>query len=291
MKFACIHKHEGAYPVWFMCRVFGVSKSGYHRWKATEDARSARANAELRLVRIIEDIHTGSRGIYGSPKISAIIRGIPGGCSENKVARLMKKYGIRSRTRRKFKKTTDSDHKLKTSPNLLVQNFKTYAPNQVWVGDITYVPTKKGWLYLATVIDLFSRKVVGWAFSDRLKRDLVVRAFKMAARTRKPGRGLVFHSDKGSQYASREYRALLANFGALQSMSGSGICWDNAVAESFFSLLKRELVHLETFMSREHAMTRIFQWIEIDYNRMRIHSTLGNVSPTKFEEAFMTKVA
>lgn len=291
MKFECIHAYAKEYPVWLMCQVFCVSKSGYHRWVLAADVRSKRETAELKLVRIIEDIHTGSRGIYGSPKVAAIIQGLENRCSKGKVARLMKKFGIRSRTRRKHKKTTDSSHGLKTAPNLLVQDFKTFGPNQAWVGDITYVPTAKGWLYLATVIDLFSRKVIGWAFSDRLKREIVLRAFNMAVLNRQPGRGFVFHSDKGSQYASGDFRALLAKYGCLQSMSGRGNCWDNAVAESFFGILKRELVHLEKFESREHAMTSIFQWIEGDYNRTRIHSTLGYMSPLHFEEVFMRKVA
>ena len=291
MKFACIHDQEHSYPIGFMCKVFDVSKSGYYHWKAAEPKRAERATKELRLVRMIEDIHTGSRKIYGSPKIAGIMRELKNGCSKNKVVKLMKKYGIRSRTRKKFKKTTDSNHSHKLAPNLIVQDFKAYYPNQIWVGDITYVPTTKGWLYLATVIDLFSRKVVGWAFSDRLKRDIVIRAHKMAVNNRSPQPGIVFHSDKGSQYASREFRSLLASHGILQSMSGRGNCWDNAVAESFFSSLKKELVHLEKFESKEHAMTKIFHWIEAEYNRTRVHSTLGYLSPSKFEEVFMKKAA
>jgi putative transposase len=290
VKFACIHEHKKIYPINFMCRVFAVSRSGYNRFCVTEKIRAARATKEFKIARIIEDIHKGSRGRYGSPMIAAVMQGLPDRCGKNKVARIMKKYGIKIRKRKKFKKTTDSDHSLKIAPNHLTQNFKTYAPNQIWVGDITYVPTQKGWLYFASVIDLFSRKVVGWAFSERLKKEIVIDAFKMAAQRRRIGAKLVFHSDKGSQYASHAYRKVLADYDAIQSMSGTGNCWDNAVAESFFATLKRDVVHPETFADREHAKRQIFDWIEVEYNRRRPHSYLGYLSPEKFEEVhFMQK--
>jgi putative transposase len=286
MRFECMEKNKALFPVDLMSRVFEVSRSGYYQWRKAGSARSVRATKELALIRNIEDIHSSSRGIYGSPKIASIMSGLRDGCSKNTVARLMQKYGIRSRIRRKFKKTTNSAHRLGFAPNLLVQDFKANVPNQLWAGDITYIRTREGWLYLATVIDLFSRKCVGWSFAKTLHRNIVVQALSMAVKARNPAPGLVFHSDKGSQYASAEFRQLAKNSKILLSMSGTGKCWDNAPAESFFALLKTELVHHEDFRTRSEAQLSVFQWIEGNYNRRRIHSSIGYVTPQKFEEDF-----
>jgi len=292
MKFNFIFDHRLEFSVTFLCKVLDVSKSGYQVWRKRSDYRSKKATAELALMRTIEDIHTGSRKIYGSPKIAALLASLPQKCSRTKVARLMKKYGLRSRTKRAFRKTTDSSHSLKLAPNHLGQDFKAYHPNQLWAGDITYIQTSKGTLYLATVIDLFSRKIVGWRLDSHMRRSLVMEAFESAFSKERPEKNFIFHSDKGSQYASRDFRKLLARRDCIQSMSSTGNCWDNSMAESFFASLKKELVYLERFKDREHAERRIFEWIEIEYNRERPHSSLGYLSPVKFEEVhFMKKAA
>ena len=198
----------------------------------------------------------------------------------------MREAGISPPIRRKFKKTTDSEHNLAVAPNLLNRNFSVSAPNCVWVSDLTFIATKEGWLYLAVIIDLFSRIIVGWAVSDSLKADIVTRAYNMAVRKRNPAKGLVFHSDRGSQYASFVVQLIHDRIKALVSMSRKGNCWDNSPSEAFFSTLKLELVYGKTFMTKQEALSCIFEFIEIDYNRLRLHSTLGYKSPYQFEEDF-----
>lgn len=242
-------------------------------------------------MRAIEDIHKASRGTYGSPRILAELKGLGFKCSKTRVERLMKKHGIRAKTRRKFRVTTDSKHSLPVAPNVLERNFSPDAPNAVWGADITYVWTKEGWLFLAVIIDLFSRQVVGWSMDERMKRELTLNALRMAINRRNPGAGLIHHSDRGSQYASADYRKMLKARNMICSMSRKGNCWDNAPVESFFHSLKIEMIYWEEFSTREQARRKIFEWIEVFYNRQRRHSTLGNLSPVNFEIANMKQCA
>jgi len=234
----------------------------------------------------ISEIHKGSRSIYGAPRIHETLKARGIRCGLNRVARLMKEAGIRSKVKRKFKATTNSKHDHPIAPNLLNQDFKTYSPDAIWVSDITYIWTDEGWLYLATTMDLFSRAIVGWAMDSRMKSDLVVSALDMALNARMPARGLIHHSDRGVQYAAKPFQELLTANGIVCSMSRKGNCYDNAVQESFYHTLKTELVHHEHYLTRDQARASIFDYIEVFYNRERIHSTLGYVSPLQFELEF-----
>lgn len=289
MRYAFIRDHRREFPVRLMCKVLEVSHSGYYDWLSRPE--SPREIREQKILQDIVKIHKGSRDTYGSPRIHPVIQGLGHTCSVNTVARIMRKNGIRAKTKRKFKATTDSSHGRPVVPNLLKERVAPTASNEVYVGDITYIPTREGYLYLATVMDLFSRKIVGWRLSDRMKADLVTGALDMAFKSRNPGRGLIFHSDQGSQYASRKFRDRIDFYGMHQSMSRRGCCWDNASMESFFGSLKRELVYHEQFMTRKQAERAIFEWIEVFYNRQRLHSSLGYVSPEKFEVDRMAKCA
>lgn len=292
MKFSFMASDGGmVYTIDFMASQLGVSKSGYYKWRKNKKKRDSRATRELALVRKIEDIHTGSKKTYGSPSIYRILKGLEPDVSERKVERLMKKYGIRSKTKRKFKVTTLSNHKLKVAPNHLMMDFKAHRPNQIWVGDITYVPTKQGWLYLAIVLDVYSRRVVGWSLADHMRSELVEDALRAAIRSRKIDAHLIFHSDRGSQYASKSFVALTRAHGIVQSMSRRANCWDNSISEAFFARFKIEHMFWENYETKEEAKRKIFEWIELDYNIKRVHSSIGYVSPTKFEEDNMTKVA
>ena len=231
----------------------------------------------------IKAAHDHSRQTYGSPRVQADLKEKGIKCGKKRVARLMKKNGIHAKTKKRFKATTDSGHNLPVAENLIKQNFKVDAPNKVWVADITYIPTEEGWLYLATVIDLFNRGVVGWSMKERMTRELVMEALEQAVCRRRPGAGLIHHSDRGSQYASDDYQRLLAHHGAKSSMSGKGNCYDNACAETFFKTLKTELVYFERYKTRNEAKESIFEYIEVFYNRERKHSTLGYRSPVEFE--------
>jgi putative transposase len=235
-------------------------------------------------MRAIEDIHKASRGTYGSPRVLAQLKGLGFKLSKSRVERLMKKHGIRAKTRRKFRVTTDSKHSFPVAPNILERNFSPAEPNAAWGGDITYLRTKEGWLFLAVIIDLFSRQVVGWSMGERITRELTLNALRMALNRRNPGEGLIHHSDRGSQYACADYQKLLKARKIICSMSRKGNCWDNAVVESFFHSLKTECVYWEEFETREQARKRIFEWIEVFYNRQRIHSTLGYLTPIDFEK-------
>jgi putative transposase len=273
---------EMEYPVEFMCEIFKMSPSGYYAWRKRGPAE--KEGKELRLVRKIEEIHLGSRGTYGSPRILRVLKGLGEPCNKSKVEMLMKKNGIRAKMKRKFRVTTDSKHKLPVAPNLLNRNFSPVKPNQVWASDLTYVWTKEGWLFLAVIVDLFSRQVVGWSLEKTMTTELISSALRQAYFKRKPGTGLVFHSDRGSQYCSKEFRALLKEYRMLQSQSRRANCWDNACVESFFHTLKTEMIYHEDFETREQARRAIFEWVEVFYNRERIHSTLNYMSPVTFEE-------
>lgn len=281
MKFQFMHEHRKIFALYLMARLLGVSRSGFNRWN--RHGGTTRTERDLELSRKNEDIHRSSRGTYGSPRILAQLRAMGIRCSKRRVERLMRENGIRSRTKRKFRITTDSKHSFPVAQNILARDFSPHGPNQSWAADITYLQTDEGWLFLAVVIDLFSRQVIGWSMDERITRQLTLGALQMAYKRRGSVRGVVHHSDRGSQYACGDYRRLLGFYGAICSMSRKGNCWDNAVVESFFHTLKTEFVHHERFANREVAKRKIFEWIEVFYNRQRIHSALGYVTPAQYE--------
>ena len=281
MKYRAIEKDVARFPIGLMCRCLTVSKAGFYAWR--DRPLSTRAKANARLLACVTVTHAQSRQTYGSPRIHAALRAEGVEAGRHRIARLMRSHSIRAKTRRKFKATTQSDHNLPVAENILDRGFAVLQPDTVWAGDITYVWTQEGWLYLAVLLDLFSRKVVGWALSDRIDRHLVVKALDQAIVTRKPAPGLLVHSDRGSQYASDDYQKRLSDHGLVCSMSRKAECWDNAVSESFFGSLKQELTYHETYATRDEARRAIFEYIEVFYNRQRLHSTLGYMSPMTFE--------
>ncbi len=281
MKFAFIAAEKARFPIEVLCAVLGVTRAGFYA--AQGRPVSARTQQDRRLAVAIAAIHAESHQRYGSPRVHAELRDRGQRLGRKRVARLMREQGIRARRRRRFRTTTDSRHTLPIAANVVAREFTTTAPNTTWVTDITYVWTLEGWLYLAVILDLFSRRVVGWAMSARIDRQLALDALGMALAHRQPPRGLIHHSDRGSQYASREYRDALATHGVVCSMSRRGDCWDNAVAESFFATLKLELVYERDWTTRADARAAIFEYLEVFYNRQRRHSALGYVSPLAFE--------
>jgi len=282
MIFQFIHQHRSSFSVERMCNVLNVSVSGYYAFRKRKRSKREIDNEQL-LVDIRVTFHA-HRKRYGSPRITQWLRKEKGwSCSKNRVARLMKHHEIRATTHRRYRVTTDSNHQHPVADNRLNQNFLVECSNQVWVSDITYIPTQEGWLYLATILDLFSRKVVGWATSHSLSHDLVCMALQRAMQNRKAGPGLILHSDRGRQYVSFEFQNILTKHGFLPSMSRKGNCYDNACAESFFKTLKMELVYHERYQTRQEAHSSLFEYIEHFYNRIRLHSTLGYLSPEQFE--------
>jgi len=264
-----------------LCRALGVSRSGhYARRKRPPSAAAARRAG---LVARIGEVHAEVRGRYGSPRVHAELSARGVACCVNTVAEVMRANGIRAKKSRRFVRTTDSRHHLAVAPNVLGRDFAPAGPDEKWCADFTYVPTLEGWLFLAVVVDLFSRRIVGWAMSATMTSRLVVDALGMAVARRCPAAGLVAHSDRGSQYASDHYRSELGRLGMTCSMSGVGQCWDNAVVESTFGQIKRELVHHERYATRDEARASIFEYVEAFYNRVRRHSTLGYVSPDEYE--------
>jgi putative transposase len=282
MRFRAIHRQRRRYPIGLMCRMLDVSRGGYYAWR--DRGESARALRDRKLLREIREIHTGFRRAYGSPRVHAELHDRGHSCGENRVARLMRRHEIRARQGRRFRVTTRSDHDYPVAPNVLNRDFTAAQPNQRWAGDITFIWTLEGWLYLAVILDLFSRRVIGWATSNRIDRYLVLRALTMALDSRSPQENLLHHSDRGSQYASRDYRRELRDRGITCSMSRKGDCWDNSVVESFFATIKKELIHHEDFLTRRQATRQIFWWIEGFYNPQRRHSFLGHISPAVFEQ-------
>ena len=274
-------QHRSTHGVQKMCLVIGASRSGYYRWKKQPQSNRQKDNDKILME--IRESHKNSRRAYGSPRITEDLQAKGTKCSENRVARLMKIHGIVGKATKKFKVTTNSKHTLPVAENLLKQNFEAAKPNTVWISDITYVPTLEGWLYLAVILDLFSRQVVGWAMSDRLTSGFVVRALSQAIGRRHPASRCIFHSDRGIQYASTDFRDILRAYGFIQSMSRKGNCYDNAVAESFFHTLKTEHVYDYRYETRAEARQCIFEYIEMFYNRQRRHSALGYLSPVSFE--------
>lgn len=269
--------------------MLGVSRSGYYRF--TKRLPSQRLLEEERLIMKIKAIYEASRQTYGSPRIHAELKDQGETCSRQRVAKLMKKAGIMAKMTKKFKVTTKVNHKAKAAPNLLKQNFTAEHPNRRWAADITYVWTLEGWLYVACVLDLFSRKIVGLAMEERMTDDLVIAALEQALIHRSPSGDLVHHSDKGSQYTSRNFQKVLAQYHITASMSGTGNCYDNSAMESFFHTLKTEHVYFERYQTRKQAKKSIFEYIEIFYNRLRRHSTLGYKTPLAFEENYKQQSA
>jgi transposase InsO family protein len=285
MRFAFIRAHASEHTITTMCRVLGVSKAGYYAWGKRPP--SARARTDQQLAVEIRAIHRRSRGTYGSPRVHAELQAQGRRVGEKRVARVMRLEGVRAKRRRAFRVTTDSRHGQPVAPNVLDRQFaveQVGTPDRVWAGDITYVATREGWLYLAVVLDLASRRVVGWAMRHTLERGLALDALRMALGQRQPAAGVLHHSDRGSQYASGEYQALLTQHGMTCSMSRKGDCWDNAVVESFFATLKAEVVDAADWATREEARAALFEYIEVWYNRQRRHSSLGYRSPVQYEQ-------
>jgi transposase InsO family protein len=284
-----IRAEKANFPVAFMCRQLGLSPSGYYAWERREVSR--RRQEDEALIPKIRASHRASRGTYGSPRIYDDLKDQGETVGRHRIARLMRENGITARPLKRFRKTTDSNHDLPVAPNLLERNFEAARPNQVWVGDITYIWTGSGWTYLSVIVDLFSRRVVGWALDNNMRAELVTKALEQAVGLRQLEPGLIFHSDRGSQYASAAYQKALAAAGITPSMSRKGDCWDNAVAESFFSTLKRELVSKCYWLNMKAVRMAIHEYIEAFYNGRRKHSTNGNLSPVEYERRFQCHAA
>jgi len=284
MTYRFIDEHRDRWPVRLLCETLEVSPAGYYAWR--QCPRSDRQQQRDALLVEIRAIHAQFKGRYGSPRIHAELVTRGHACCVNTVAKLMREAGIAAKTARKFRcSTTDSDHDLPVAENLLDRQCNPSEANEAWVADITYIPTREGWLYLAAVEDLYSRRVVGWAMAEHMESRLVVDALAMAVQRRLPDEGLLAHSDRGSQYASEHYQRLLAKHGITCSMSRRADCWDNAPMESFFASLKKELVHDADFATRAEARAAIVEYIEVFYNNQRRHSSLGYVSPAEYEQS------
>jgi putative transposase len=283
MTYRFIDEHRDQWPVRLLCETLEVSAAGYYAWRRCPCSEQQQQRDAL-LVEI-RAIHAQFKGRYGSPRIHAELMARNHACCVNTVAKLMREAGIAAKTARKFRcATTDSDHDLPVAENLLDRQFDPSEANEAWVADITYIPTREGWLYLAAVEDLYSRRVVGWAMAEHMESRLVVDALAMAVQRRLPDEGLLAHSDRGSQYASEHYQRLLAKHGITCSMSRRADCWDNAPMESFFASLKKELVRDADFATRAEARAAIVEYIEVFYNNQRRHSSLGYVSPAEYEQ-------
>lgn len=272
-----------------LCKVMQVSRSGFYSWKNRE--KSPRQQERDRLIPKVKEIHKQTRGSYGARRISEELKAQGESCGRSKAGTLMRLAQVSAKQRKKFKATTDSKHSLVAAPNLLERKFVVAEPDRVYCSDITYIWTKEGWLYLAIVIDLFSRRVVGWSMSNRITKKLVLDALNMSIWRRRPGRGLVFHSDQGSQYCSKAFQKELRKHGLLSSMSRRGDCWDNSVAESFFGSLKIERIFDSVYKTRKEARKDIIDYIEMFYNSKRRHSYLGYLSPMDFEKLSVMKKA
>ncbi|WP_420814171.1 IS3 family transposase [Polyangium spumosum] len=281
VKFAFIAAEKAFFPVTVLCDVLDVSRSGFYAFCKRPEPRRKASDAQLAAE--IVAAHQRSHGTYGSPRVHAELRARGLCVSRKRVERLMRERGLEARSKRRFRRTTDSNHTMPLAPNLLGRQFDAKAPNEAWVTDVTYIPTAEGWLYLATILDLFSRRVVGFAMSEQNDRALALAALERALRARRPRPGLLHHSDRGSPYASEDYRKALRERGIVASMSRTGDCWDNAVAESFFATLKAELVDATRFPTRDAATAAIGDYLERFYNHARRHSYLGYLSPVEFE--------
>jgi putative transposase len=282
MRFRFIEDRRADYPVRALCEVLDVSPAGYYAWRSR--AESQRSVANRSLVDDIKRVHRDTHGRYGSPRIHVELKAQGRGVSRGRIERLMRRHGIRAiMARPRRMRTTDSCHGLPIAPNLLGRNFAATAPSRIWLADITYIETDQGWLYLAAVLDLYSRRIVGWATADHLRTDLPLAALKMAISAKRPAAGLIHHSDRGVQYASAEYRKVMQSAGFQASMSRKGDCYDNAPMESFFHTLKTELIHHRQYATRQDATRDIFAYIEGFYNRTRRHSAIGYISPIEMD--------
>lgn len=281
MKYAWIKQHAAEFAVDARCRLMNVSRSAYYDW--LKRGPTAGEQDDAALSEIIQSTFGKSRATYGTRRLKATLSAQNRIVSRRRIGRLMREAGLACKTQRKFKATTNSKHNQPVAPHHLDRQFAAEKPNQVYAGDITYIPTQEGWLYLAVVIDLYSRQVVGWSMAEHMRTQLVNDALLMAVWKRNPEKGLLWHTDRGSQYASDSHRALLKQHGIRQSMSRKGNCWDNAVSESFFHTLKTELIHHQTYRTRSEARQAVFEYIEVFYNRERLHSANGYLSPVDYE--------
>ena len=281
MKFRFISTHRETFTVGRVCKLLNVSRSGFNAWLKRPESRRSRENKSLEAK--IRVLHAASHGIYGAIKIHQDLIDDGVRCGKNRVARIMRQAGLRSRTKKKFKATTNSRHNLPVAPNRLNQDFTVGAPNRAWVGDITYIPTDEGWLYLAVLQDLFNREIVGWSASSRMTRQLAIDALQMALGRQNPGKDLLHHSDRDSQYASTDYQKILKEHGITCSMSQKGNCYDNAVAKSFFRRMKCEWTNYHRYLSRPETIRSLFYYIEIFYNRKRRHSSIDYATPQEYK--------
>ena len=282
MRFGFVDEHRKVWPVTVMCKVLGLSTSGYYAWRARPE--SPRAAANRALLGDIARIHAESCGTYGSPRIHAVLRGHGRRVGRSRIERLMRHAGIRGLAALPRRaRTTDSRHDYPIAPNRLARHFNAARPNQVWLADLTYIPTGEGWLYLAAILDMHTRKIVGWCMRQTLHAEIAIDALNMAIERQRPPPGLIHHSDRGIQYAAEAYRQVLAQSGISPSMSRKGNCWDNAPMESFFHTLKTERVHHRVYATRDQARRDLFQYIEGFYNPHRLHSALGYLSPAEME--------
>lgn len=282
MKYAFIQEHRHLFPIIRMCQVLGVSENGYYNWR--KRGKSQRKQDDDAIAERIEDAYDANRGVYGSPRIHAELKAHGIHCGRKRIVRLMQEKGISARRKRRKVRTTNSNHSSPIAPNLLERDFAADAPNKKWVTDMTYIATHEGWLYLAGVLDTYSRKLIGWAMGKQHDAELVKEALHMALIQRQPGADLVHHSDRGSEYASTSYQELLHQHNIQISMSRKGDCYDNSMIESFWGTLKEEGIGEAIFSSRKEAETAIFDYIEVFYNRKRRHSSLGYLSPVDFEK-------
>ena len=289
MRFQFIDDHRDEFPVRRMCKVLQVSPSGYYVWR--ERPPSKREMANRKLTEKIRDAFEESGETYGSPRIYQVMRNHGLMCSKNRVARLMAGAGLQAKQARRFRSTTKRNKAHRAAPNLLNRDFGAERPNQKWLADITYIPTLEGWLYVAAVLDLFSRKIIGWAMSDRMTTDLTLAALRMAIRQRRPGADLIHHSDQGSQYTDSRYQAVLTDHKVQASMNGVATWYDNAPMESFFGTLKSEHVYHCIYQTRDEARPDLFYYIEGFYNRRRLHSSLGYLSPEAHEQLYHKQAA
>ncbi len=287
MKYQCVADSRNEFPVAMMCRLLRIKPSGFYAWVRRPPSRRSQENDRLR--KKIAEIYAESDGVYGSPKVRDELLHLGFLAGKHRVARLMREMGLKGCPRKRYRVTTQSDHGFRTAPNSLDRQFTADGPNQRWASDITFIRTGEGWLYLAVVMDLYSKAIVGWSMSHRITRDLVLQALLMALWNRTPGEGLMHHSDRGSQYASGDFQALLDEHGIECSMSGTGNCYDNAAVESWFGLLKRERVHRRHYRTRQEARQDVFDYIERFYNRRRPHGSAGRMSPLQFEESTLNQ--
>lgn len=285
MKYQFIHEYRHIYPIIRMCNILEVSENGYYNW--LKRGKSQRKQDDEQLASRIEDAYHENRGVYGSPRIHAELKEQGIHCGKKRIARLMRERNISARKKRRQAKKTDSNHSSPIAPNLLERDFTADAPNKKWMTDMTFIATGEGWLYLAGVIDAYSRMLIGWAMGSEHDSELVKQALQMALAMRRPGAGLVHHSDRGSEYASKSYQEMLHQYNIQISMSRKGDCYDNAVIESFWGTLKGECFSLEIFQTRKEAKIAIFEYIEVFYNRKRKHSSLGYLSPVDYEKQGM----